>query len=172
MCDAIAAVVALLACTLLWRCWHVSAHGTLCNAIPPPPPWNPYRNTLGFTDQMLPGMVLQSDHLSTAVDNARQTLQLPRARKGERTGGKERKHSGHQRRRPSPKILRRASERLLTRFNAGGGGREGGHIKETPRGTSRKGKSDKRLLALGAELRGCWARTDCSNKFLGSLGRR
>ncbi|CAM9806929.1 unnamed protein product, partial [Laminaria digitata] len=103
------------------------------------PAGKPHRAALDRIVQILPGLALQSDQLSTAVDNARQALQLPRAPSGSRGhnsgsgsgggGGRARGEVGaspsspHRRQSPSKKPMRRTSARLLSRFSAGGGGR-------------------------------------------------
>ena len=111
--------------------------------------------------QILPGIALQSDQLSTAVENARRLLQLAR-RPGEDTGGGDQddlspEQEQQQHRKPPPAALKRASERLLSRFAAaGGGGQRLGAI--APR--SGKGNKRLRLLSLGADLGGSRAKVD------------
>lgn len=117
-----------------------------------------------FSGQIIPGIVLQSDQLSAAVDNARQLLQLPRSsslNEGNRTGDMECRspvQQGHCR--SSSRRFRRASERLLSLFASSGGvvvtGRPSGR---------RKNAKDKGRLSLGAELRGPWSKVESSKKI-------
>lgn len=115
-----------------------------------------------WADQILPGMVLQSDQLSTAVDNGRRLLQLPRRPGGDTgEGDKDELSLDHdqQHRRYSSAALKRASERLLLRFVAGGGG-QGGQRSRAIVPRSGKGEKWSRLLSLGADLRGSRAKGD------------
>ncbi|CAM9655803.1 unnamed protein product [Pylaiella littoralis] len=135
----------------------------------------PHRAALDRVVKVLPGMVLQSDRLSSTVDNARGVLQLPRKPSGDRGGDKDEAFADRQRRRPPPKTLTRASERLLSRFVAGGGGQRAcaGRVVETSRGVapSRK-KGEKRLLSLGAQLTTSWTRVGSfKNGFRDSTAR-
>lgn len=145
--------------------WHPPFCAPLSFSATPPRPARPHARTPMGGPQILPGMVLQSDQLSTAVDNARRLLQLPRRRSGGDAGEGDRdelspdQQQQQQHRRPSPTALRRASERLLLRFAArGGGGQRTGII--APR--SETGEKRARLLSLGADLRGSRAKVDPS----------
>lgn len=119
-----------------------------------------------FSRQVIPGIVLQSDQLSTAVDNARRLLQLPRSsslNEGNRTGDMECRspvQQGH-RRRSSSRRFRRASERLSSLFASSGG------VVVTGRASRRKKNAkDKGRLSLGAELRGPWSKVESSKKIV------
>lgn len=102
--------------------------------------------------QILPGMVLQSDQLSTAVDNARQVLQLPRV------SGADQRHSTSSSKAASSSSSRRlgdadrnrrrqrASARLLSYFVVRGGRGGGRKMRVGAKGTKEV------VLGLGADM--------------------
>ncbi|CAN0044298.1 unnamed protein product, partial [Hapterophycus canaliculatus] len=151
----------------------------------------PHRAALDRVVKTLPGLALQSDHLSAAVDNARVVLQLPRNGEAAWDGGmgdgeggdKEGTSPGrqrHGRQQAAPTRVGRASRRLMSLFAAGdrgggGGGRRrrmsgtgGGVISPAGMVASRGRSGEKsRILSLGAELRRSLADVDPSERIFG-----
>lgn len=139
-------------------CTHTNTHTHAC--MHPNTPTSGRAGRPG--DQILPGMALQSDQLATAVDNARRLLQLPRGRPGGDAGEGDQNDPSpgqQQQGRPPPTASKRASERLLLRFAARGGG---GQRTGVTASRSGKGRKSLRLLSLGADLGGSWAKVDPS----------
>lgn len=98
--------------------------------------------------QILPGIVLQSDQLSSSVDNARQLLRIPRIAVNEERGNASLPDGRRQTSlRRSTEQKKRASMRLLARFIRHGG--QEGECDTEPLGGD---NITTRALTVGAEL--------------------